>query len=163
MAKLKVLTYPDPFLSTKAKAVSEFDAKLEKIAADMLETMYAEEGCGLAAVQDGLDMRLIVLDVTKEKKQPQIFVNPRIIKTEGSCTESEGCLSVPGYRETVKRAKVVTVEAFDTKGNRFEIQADGLLGRCLQHECDHLDGILYVDRISNLKKHLFKKWFSKHK
>ncbi len=162
MAKLKVLTYPDPFLYKKAHAVQEFGEKLDRIISDMLETMYVEEGCGLAAPQVGLDLRMMVIDVSKEKKQPQVFINPVITKTEGSCTDSEGCLSVPGYRETVKRAKVITVEAFDAKGQKFEVTADGLLSRCIQHECDHLDGILYVDRVSNLKKHLFKKWFSKH-
>jgi len=151
MALLPILRYPDPRLHTVAKPVEVVDAGIRKLAADMLETMYEAPGIGLAATQVNVHKRVLVLDVSEDKSQPKVFVNPEILWREGECVGEEGCLSVPGIYETVKRSERVSVRALNTEGQSFELEADGLLAICLQHEIDHLDGKVFVEYLSNLK------------
>lgn len=151
MALLPILRYPDPRLHTVAKPVASIDAGIRKLAADMLETMYEAPGIGLAATQVNVHQRVLVLDVSEDKSQPMVFVNPEILWREGECVGEEGCLSVPGIYETVKRSERVKVRALNADGDPFEIEADGLLAVCLQHEIDHLDGKVFVEYLSNLK------------
>jgi len=160
MARLEVKYVGDPILRTVAKPVEAIDDDLRKLAEDMLETMYAEEGVGLAAPQIGLDKRLIVVDAQEEELQPFALVNPSVVEaSEETERAEEGCLSLPGLKELVERPVRVTVEALNLDGEAVRIEADGLLSRILQHEVDHLDGILFVDRVSPLKrKMLMKKW-----
>ncbi|MDX9993971.1 MAG: peptide deformylase [Rhodocyclaceae bacterium] len=151
MALLPILRYPDPRLHTVAKPVAAVDAGIRKLAADMLETMYEAPGIGLAATQVNVHQRVLVLDVSEDKSQPRVFVNPEILWREGECVGEEGCLSVPGIYETVKRSERVRVRALNADGEAFEVEADGLLAICLQHEIDHLDGKVFVEYLSNLK------------
>jgi peptide deformylase len=151
MALLPILRYPDPRLHTKAKPVASVDAGIRKLVADMAETMYAAPGIGLAATQVDIHRRVLVLDITEDKSKLQAFINPEIVWREGECVGEEGCLSVPGIYETVKRSERVKVRALDTEGEPFEIEADGLLAICLQHEIDHLDGKVFVEYLSQLK------------
>jgi peptide deformylase len=151
MALLPILRYPDPRLHTKAKPVDSVDAGIRKLVADMAETMYAAPGIGLAATQVDVHRRVLVLDITEDKSKLQAFINPEIVWREGECVGEEGCLSVPGIYETVKRSERVKVRALDTEGEPFEIEADGLLAICLQHEIDHLDGKVFVEYLSRLK------------
>lgn len=151
MALLPILRYPDPRLHTVAKPVASVDAGTRKLAADMLETMYEAPGIGLAATQVNVHQRVLVLDVSEDKSQPMVFINPEILWREGECVGEEGCLSVPGIYETVKRSERVKVRALNADGDPFEIEADGLLAVCLQHEIDHLDGKVFVEYLSNLK------------
>lgn len=151
MALLPILRYPDPRLHTVARPVEAFDADIRKLAADMLETMYEAPGIGLAATQVNVHKRLLVLDISEDKSQPLVFINPEILAREGEHVGEEGCLSVPGIYETVKRSERVKVRALDTEGNPFEVAADGLLAICLQHEIDHLDGKVFVEYLSRLK------------
>ena len=163
MALLRILTYPDPLLHECAKPVTEFDDKLAKFLDDLRETMYVAEGVGLAATQVGVLQRAVVIDVSPERNSLLELVNPQIVECKGgSISSEEGCLSVPDYREVVKRTRIVRVAAQDRHGRPFELEADDLLARCIQHELDHLDGVLFVDRISGLKKQLFRRWFRKH-
>jgi len=162
MTKLKVLKYPDPLLSKQCEVVTKFDAELEETVKNMFETMYAEEGVGLAAPQVGILRRFAVIDVSESRDTPLVIVNPEIIFREGVLNCSEGCLSVPDYHEVVKRSKHIKVKAQDVKGSFFEIEAEELLSRCIQHEMDHMDGILFVNRVSPLKKQLFNRWIKKH-
>ena len=161
MALLPIFTYPDPVLKTEAKEVTVFDAELEKLAKDMAETMYHEQGIGLAANQIGVLKRILVVDVSREASNLQVFVNPKIVSCCGSVNSEEGCLSVPEYRDTVKRSEQIVIQAQDILGNPFEVKADGLLAICIQHEIDHLNGVLFVDRMSRLKRELFKRWNKK--
>jgi len=162
MALLKIHRHPDPVLKQVAAPVDSFDAELRRLAEDMLETMYAAPGVGLAAPQVGVSRRLIVLDCgPKEERQPIVAVNPEILSGEGSCCEEEGCLSVPGYYARVERQARVRVRFQDLDGTIREMEADGLLAICFQHEIDHLDGILFVDHLSPLKKSLFRKKYQK--
>lgn len=151
MALLPILRYPDPRLHTVAKPVEAVDAGIRRLVADMAETMYAAPGIGLAATQVDVHRRVLVIDVTEDKSKLQAFINPVILWREGECVGEEGCLSVPGIYETVKRSERVKVRALDTEGAPFELQADGLLAVCLQHEIDHLDGKVFVEYLSRLK------------
>lgn len=163
MTVLRVLTYPDPLLHQPADAVAAFDGELARLLDDMRETMYVNDGIGLAATQVGVMKRAIVIDVSPERNQPLELVNPQIIAREGGLVAcEEGCLSVPDYREVVKRDNAVRVAAHDRSGQRFELDARDLLARCIQHELDHLEGVLFVDKLSGLKKQLFRRWFKKH-
>jgi peptide deformylase len=145
------LRYPDPRLHTKAKPVAVVDAEIRKLAADMAETMYEAPGIGLAATQVNVHVRLLVLDISEDKSQLQVFINPEILWREGEHEGEEGCLSVPGVYETVRRSERVRVRALNLDGQPFELDADGLLAICLQHEIDHLDGKVFVEYLSRLK------------
>lgn len=160
MARLEVRLLGDPVLRTEAEAIEAIDAELRRLAADMFETMYAEEGVGLAAPQVGILRRLIVIDPQADDVKPFALVNPVVVQT-GDETErgEEGCLSVPGLKELVERPIDVIVEGIDLDGNSMRIEATGLLSRILQHEVDHLNGVLFLDRVSPLKrKMLLRKW-----
>ena len=163
MAKLTILEFPDPRLRTKAAPVTEFDAALAKLAADMLETMYEAPGIGLAATQVNVHRQILVLDVSEEKDQPMVIVNPKIVSREGSQTYQEGCLSVPGIFADVDRADRIRVEAQDAEGNPLAIEADGLLAVCIQHEMDHLEGKVFVDYLSSLKRTMLLKRMEKQR
>jgi len=151
MALLPILRYPDPRLHTRARPVETVDAGIRKLIADMAETMYAAPGIGLAATQVDVHKRVLVIDISEDKSQLQGFINPEIIWREGECEGEEGCLSVPGVYETVKRSERIRARALDAEGKPFEIEADGLLAVCLQHEIDHLDGKVFVEYLSRLK------------
>jgi peptide deformylase len=161
MAKLDILEYPDPRLRTVAKPVTRFDAALGQLVEDMFETMYAAPGIGLAATQVDVHQRLLVADVSEGKDQPKILVNPSITRKDGIQVYEEGCLSVPGYCAKVERANQITVRAQDLTGNSFDMDADGLLAVCIQHEMDHLDGKLFVDYLSPLKQQIVRRKLAK--
>jgi len=155
-----VLTYPDPKLREKAKTVTVFDDDLKVLARDMAETMYAEPGIGLAATQLGVDKRVITIDIRDEKGNAGELLqlaNPKIIERDGQIIWEEGCLSVPGINEEVKRSAYVKVIAQDLDGNALEFEAEDLLAVVFQHEIDHLEGILFIDRLSPLKRNSIKK------
>lgn len=152
MAKLPILTFPNPRLRTKAKPVREVDAKVRQLVADMFETMYAAPGIGLAATQVDVPLRVVVIDVSDTNDAPLCLINPEILDLSGVEQMDEGCLSVPGFYESVSRAERVRVRALDRDGKPFEIETDGLLAVCIQHEIDHLDGKLFVDYLSSLKR-----------
>jgi peptide deformylase len=154
MPVAKIRIYPDPILQVKAAEIKEIDARVVQLAGDMAETMYAAPGVGLAAPQIGVSERLICMDVKspEEEKELIILINPVIIEAEGRRVEEEGCLSVPEIRENVARAERVLVRGLDLNERQQEIEAEGLLARALQHEIDHLDGVLFIDRISRLKR-----------
>lgn len=154
----EILHHPDERLRTKAESVSKYDGKLETLVADMFETMYAAPGIGLAATQIDVHLKVIVVDCGKQDPCPLHFINPELIRLEGIEQMEEGCLSVPGIFETVSRAESIKVRAFDKCGIQFEMEADGLLAVCIQHEIEHLEGKLFVDMLSNLKqKRIIKK------
>jgi peptide deformylase len=159
MAVLDICKYPDPVLLKKAKPVGKLDEDIKKIIQDMIETMYQAPGIGLAANQIGRPIRIIVFDVTpkEQERKPSALINPEIIESEGEQTSEEGCLSVPEYYSDVKRCAKVKVRGLDLEGNPVELCGEGLLATVLQHEIDHLDGILFIDRISALKRTLYKK------
>ncbi len=164
MAVLDILTYPNPFLNRVTQPVAEIDATIQQLIDDMIETMYVAPGVGLAAPQVGSSHRLIVYEDNPagETRRPTALINPHIISTAGSVhSESEGCLSVPDYRADVKRAESIVVETLDRQGNALHIEADGLRAIVLQHEIDHLDGILFIDRISSLKRQIYKRRIKK--
>ncbi|MBN8444073.1 MAG: peptide deformylase [Gammaproteobacteria bacterium] len=161
MSVLTVLHYPDDRLRTIAKPVTEFNEKLRQLVADMIETMYAENGIGLAATQVNIHQRVVVIDLSEERNQPQVFINPEIITKSGDTTYEEGCLSVPQNYANVERAAEVTVKAQDAEGNPFEVNANGLLAICLQHELDHLVGKLFIDYLSPLKRDRIRKKLEK--
>ncbi|HVY64811.1 MAG TPA: peptide deformylase [Gammaproteobacteria bacterium] len=161
MARLAILEYPDPRLRIRAEPVTKFDARLQKLVADMFETMYAAPGIGLAATQVNVHERLLVCDVGTEGKQPYCLINPEILHAEGQTNAEEGCLSVPEFYDYVDRAALIRVRAFDPYGKPFELEAEGLLAVCIQHEMDHLDGKLFVDYLSELKRERLKKKASK--
>lgn len=153
MAILQILEFPDPRLRKVATPVTVFDAALEALVADLLETMYEAQGIGLAATQVNVHQRLLVLDVSENKDSPRALINPTFEIIEPELAEyDEGCLSVPGFYETVSRPSAIRAIAQDVKGTPFELEADGLLATCIQHEIDHLDGKLFVDYISALKR-----------
>jgi peptide deformylase len=168
MAILKIYTFPDPVLKQKAAPVTEFDSKLKKLVDDMLETMYDAPGVGLAANQIGVLERVIVIDIDYNiegeeddlrryvGKVPRVFINPELTQKTGTMLYKEGCLSVPGYSEEVKRFSSVTVKYQDRDGNEHSLDGSGLLGVAIQHEIDHLDGKLFIDRLSPIKKGLIK-------
>ena len=153
MATLKILEFPNPNLRKIAVPVTSFDNDLKCLIDNMFETMYEANGIGLAATQVDVHKRLLVLDVSEERNDPQVFVNPTIDVIESELSDyDEGCLSVPGFYETVSRPKKIKVSAQDKEGSQFEIEADGVLSVCIQHEIDHLDGKLFVDYLSSLKR-----------
>lgn len=162
MAIRKIIYLPDPCLRKVAKPVETFDDELHVLIDDMFETMYDARGVGLAAPQIGLSMRLSVIDVIGDKKQQYVLINPEIVSSSGEKKFDEGCLSVPGTYDSVVRAEKVTVKALDRNGKPYEINADGLLAECLQHEIDHLNGKLYVDLLSPLKRALARKKMDKY-
>ncbi|MFC0049598.1 MULTISPECIES: peptide deformylase [Rheinheimera] len=161
MAVLTVLHYPDERLRTIAKPVAAVTAETRQLVADMLETMYAENGIGLAATQVNVHQRVVVIDLSEDRNQPQVFINPEITEKSGDTTYEEGCLSVPQNYANVERAAEITLKAQDTDGNWFEVKADGLLAICLQHELDHLVGKLFIDYLSPLKRDRIKKKLEK--
>jgi peptide deformylase len=161
MATLEILHYPDKRLRTVAEPVDVVDDSIRSLVDDMLETMYAAPGIGLAATQVNVHKRVIVMDLSEEKNQPMCFINPEILNSEGVEQTEEGCLSVPDIFETVERAERVTVKALDRDGKEFTLEADGLLAVCIQHEMDHLLGNLFVDYLSPLKQLRVKKKIQK--
>ncbi len=161
MAILNILHFPDPRLRRKAKPVAQVDAALRALIDALFETMYAAPGIGLAATQVNVAQRVVVIDVSPEKTQPLCFINPEILDQSGEEEMEEGCLSVPGYYDLVRRAERVKVRALDRNGQPFEIDADGLLAVCIQHEIDHLDGKLFVDYLSELKRQRLRKKIEK--
>ncbi len=177
--ELQIVTYPDPILSQKAATITEFGPKLEKLVKDMLFTMYNAPGIGLAAPQVGESIRLFVLDVDYDREEitnargeeewrlsgfnPKVLINPVITGTSGTTTYEEGCLSVPGVYEEVKRHLTVHVKYQNLKGEYQELEADDMLSICIQHENDHLDGVVFIERLSNLKKNFYKKKMIKEK
>lgn len=157
MALLPILCYPDPKLHTVAKPVAAVDARIQQLAADMLETMYEAKGIGLAATQINVHERLIVIDVSEERDQPMVLINPELVWTSTTThLNEEGCLSVPGIYDGVTRFDAVHVKALDEKGNSRVIEADGLLAVCVQHEMDHLVGKVFVEYLSPLKRNRIK-------
>jgi peptide deformylase len=152
MTRLTILEYPDPRLRTRAAPVARVDDEVRRLIDDMLETMYAAPGIGLAATQVNVHRRLLVVDVSENKDTPLAFVNPEIVTREDVGIMQEGCLSVPGFFEDVERAQRVRIRALDRDGTPFEIDGEGLLAVCVQHEMDHLDGKLFVDYLSELKR-----------
>lgn len=156
MALLPILHYPDPRLHTQAKPVARIDARIQQLVADMAETMYAAPGVGLAATQVDVHERVITIDVSEDKSGLLVLINPEIIARDGEQECEEGCLSVPGIYEVVKRAAHVRVRALNLHGERFEFEADELLAVCVQHEIDHLDGKVFVEYLSLLKQNRIK-------
>ena len=163
MAKLEILEFPDPRLRTVAKPVESFDDALRQLVDDMFETMYGAEGIGLAATQVNVHRRLLVMDVSENRESPKVFINPEIIDSEGEETCEEGCLSVPGIYAEVSRAEKVRVRAQDGDGEFFEDELDGMHAVCLQHEMDHLEGKLFVDYLSPLKRRMVRKKLEKQR
>jgi len=159
----KILYLPDPRLRQIAKPVLQFDDNLQRLIDDMFETMYDAKGVGLAAPQIGVDLRLSVIDVIGDGREQLVLANPEIIQAEGKKEYQEGCLSVPGAYDTVTRADKVIMRAQDRQGNFYEMSADGLLGECFQHEIDHLNGKLFVDLLSPLKRTMARKKLEKFK
>lgn len=152
MAILSILHYPDERLHTVASPVTEVDAGIRRLINDMAETMYAAPGIGLAATQVNVHKQVIVIDTSEEKNRLMVFINPRIVSASGTKDYEEGCLSVPGIYESVRRPDRVTVEALDRDGKVFRVDADGLLAVCIQHEMDHLNGKVFVEYLSQLKQ-----------
>ena len=156
MAILDILHYPDARLHTVAKTVATVDARIRKLVEDMAETMYAAPGIGLAATQVNVHERVVVIDISETHNELRVFINPEIVAQSGSAEGEEGCLSVPGIFDKVKRAERVAVRALDRDGKPFELEADGLLAVCIQHEMDHLKGKVFVDYLSGLKRNRIK-------
>jgi peptide deformylase len=163
MALRTILEFPDPRLRTKAQTVTRFDAALGTLIDDMLETMYAAPGIGLAATQVDVHKRVIVIDLSKEHNDPLVLVNPEILTREGEASTEEGCLSVPGIFDEVKRAAKVRVRAQDRNGQAFERDYEDILAVCIQHEMDHIDGKLFVDYLSDLKRERIRKKLDKER
>ena len=166
MALLTVHTFPDPVLKQKALPVNEFDEKLSELAENMLETMYEERGIGLAAVQVAVLKQMVVVDLKSGEedtslREPRVFVNPRIVDRSGETISEEGCLSVTEFRAGVKRSESIKLEYQDLQGNPQTLEADGLLSICIQHELDHLQGILFIDHLPLLKQKMVKKRLAK--
>jgi peptide deformylase len=163
MALLPILEFPDERLRTKAKPVTQVDDALRALIADMFETMYAAPGIGLAATQVNVHLRFMVIDVSEDKNQPLVFINPEIVARDGVQTCQEGCLSVPGIFADVERAERIRVSALDREGKPFSVDADGLLAVCIQHEMDHLDGKVFVDYLSPLKRQMVRSKLEKRR
>ena len=162
MAVREIKLFPDPVLRSKTARVERIDGSLDLLIEDMVETMHAAPGVGLAANQVGVSLQVAVIDLSARENEEQrhpliVLINPELLSMEGSVTEEEGCLSIPDYAEKVARAARVKVRAQDRSGKAFELEAEGLLAKALQHEIDHLNGLLFVDRLSPLKKSLFKR------
>ncbi len=165
MAVLEIRKYPDEVLKKRAEEIENIDSELQKLIDDMIETMYKANGVGLAAPQVGVSKRLIVVDTSprEENQKLIVLINPEILQSEDEILSEEGCLSLPGFITRLKRKERVLVKGLDRDGKEIEIEADGLLSRALQHEIDHLEGILLIDRISPLKKELFRRKYQKIK
>jgi peptide deformylase len=163
MAVLPILEFPDPRLRTRAHPVAAFDAALRQLAADMLETMYAAPGVGLAAIQINQPQHLFVMDTSEEKDAPEVYINAQILEREGAEVAEEGCLSVPETFEPVKRATRIRVRAQDVQGQPFERELTGLAAVCVQHELDHLEGRLFVDYLSSLKRERIRRKLDKER
>lgn len=162
MALLEILEFPDPRLRNKAKPVAEVDDHVRSIVNDMFDTMYDASGIGLAAIQVNIPLRIVVIDVSEDRDEPQVFINPSFEVLEEELEEyDEGCLSVPGFYETVERPRRVLIKALDQDGKPFEKEATGVLAICIQHEIDHLDGKLFVDYISPMKRSRIRKKLEK--
>lgn len=161
MELLPILEFPDPRLRTKAKPVEHVDDELRSLIDRMFATMYAAPGIGLAATQVDVHRRFMVIDVTEDHSQPLVFINPEIVARDGKTVYQEGCLSVPGIYADVERADRITVRALDRDGNPFELEADGLLAICIQHEMDHLEGKVFIDYLSPLKREQVRKRLEK--
>lgn len=163
MAILNILEFPDPRLRTKAKPVERVDDDIRRLIDDMFETMYAAPGIGLAATQVDVHRRLLVADVSVEKDQPHVLINPEILEKDGVAVMEEGCLSVPGFYEPVERAEHIRVRALNRDGASYEMEAEGLLAVCIQHEMDHLEGKLFVDYLSEMKRQRIRKRLEKER
>ncbi|EDY87077.1 peptide deformylase [gamma proteobacterium HTCC5015] len=163
MAKLEILHFPDPRLRQACKPVEQVDDELRQFIDDMFETMYDAPGIGLAAIQVNRHERLLITDVSEDASNPLVFINPEIIEADGVEVTQEGCLSVPGFYENVERAEHIVVKALDRDGKAFEMACDGLQAVCVQHEIDHLDGKLFVDYLSPLKRNRIQKKLEKLK
>ena len=161
MALLPILEYPDPRLRIRAEPVTEVDANVRELVANMLETMYAAPGIGLAATQVDVHKRVLVIDISEDHNAPLCLINPEILSQKGEASSEEGCLSVPDIYESVSRAEKITVRALDREGQTIEFDAEGILAVCIQHEMDHLEGKLFVDYLSELKRQRLKKRFTK--
>jgi len=163
MALLQILEFPDPRLRNRAQPVAQVDAALRTLIDDMFETMYAAPGIGLAATQVNVAKRVLVLDLSERRNEPLALINPEILQRAGVEETEEGCLSVPGYFDKVTRAEQIRVRALDRDGKQIEFDADGLLAVCIQHEIDHLDGKLFVDYLSELKRTRIRKKLEKER
>ncbi|MDE3071418.1 MAG: peptide deformylase [Pseudomonadota bacterium] len=163
MSLLPILEFPDPRLRTRAEPVTAFDAELRQFVADMLETMYAANGVGLAATQVNVHRRVLVADMSDDRQQPLVLINAQILEKEGTQVYQEGCLSFPGLYADVTRALQVKVKAQDVEGNEVVVEAEGPLAVCIQHELDHLDGKVFVDYLSSLKRTLLLKRLDKQR
>jgi peptide deformylase len=161
MAKLPILEYPDPRLRIRAERITKVDAGIRQLIDDLLETMYAANGIGLAATQVDRHVRALVIDVSEAHDEPYCLINPEIVEAAGKQTSDEGCLSVPEYYDAVERAERIRVRALDREGEIVEFDAEGLLAVCIQHEMDHLDGKLFVDYLSEMKRQRLKKKYLK--
>lgn len=161
MAKLPILEYPDPRLRIRAEPVTKVDAEIRQLVDDLLETMYSAAGIGLAATQVDRHVRVLAVDISEARDEPYCLINPEIVVTEGRTSSDEGCLSVPEYYDAVERAERIQVRALNRDGNAIEFEAEGLLAICLQHEIDHLDGKLFVDYLSEMKRSRLKKKYLK--
>ena len=161
MAILDVLSFPDERLRTVAKPVEEVNDEIKQLVSDMFETMKDENGIGLAATQVNRHVQVVVMDVSEDQNEPRVFINPEIIRKDGSTISEEGCLSVPGNYAKVERAEAITVKALDQNGESFELDAEGLLAICIQHERDHLKGKLFIDYLSPLKRQRIRKKLEK--
>jgi peptide deformylase len=163
MAKLKILEFPDPKLRTRAQPVVEVDGRIRTLIDDLFETMYAAPGIGLAATQVDVHERVLVADVSSDQSEPHALINPVIVEKDGVTTSDEGCLSVPGFYEPVKRAEHIRVRYLDRDGQEVDMEAEGLLAICIQHEMDHLDGKLFVDYLSEAKRGRIRKRLEKER
>ncbi len=163
MSRRTILEFPDPRLRARAQPVVRFDAQLGALVDDMFETMYAAPGIGLAATQIDVQLRLLVIDISEERNEPLVFINPEILQREGVAVSEEGCLSVPGIYDDVQRAAKVRVRAQDRNGEVFERDYEGTLAVCVQHEMDHIDGKLFVDYLSDLKRERIRKKLEKER
>jgi peptide deformylase len=161
MSRLTILEYPDPRLRTRARPVEHFDEALGRLIDDMFETMYAAPGIGLAATQVDVHRRLIVMDVSEDRSEPLVFINPEFLEREGVAKTEEGCLSVPGIFDDIQRAAKIRIRAQDRTGAAFERELEGMVSVCLQHEMDHLEGRLFVDYLSDLKRDRIRKKLDK--
>ena len=161
MAILDVLSFPDERLRTVAKPVEEVNDEIKQLVSDMFETMKDENGIGLAATQVNRHVQVVVMDVSEDKNEPRVFINPEITRKDGSTISEEGCLSVPGNYAKVERAEAITVKALNEEGEAFELDAEGLLAICIQHELDHLKGKLFIDYLSPLKRQRIRKKLEK--
>ena len=163
MTKLVILEYPDPRLRNTAEPVAAVDDAVRQLADDMLETMYAKNGVGLAATQVDVHRRVIVLDISDARDQPLVLINPQILSLQGKGPGEEGCLSLPGIYDKLSRATHIRVRALNREGQSFEMEADGLLAVCIQHEMDHLEGKLFVDYLSELKRRMIRRRLEKER